>query len=150
MGPWIIPWSLLWFFSGMFSWARLQKAYELKCARASKVGIFFFTAQTHHRTRDSTQTLWTRLACRSLGSNGSCFTWRALTARLTLCVVIKNKGYQRKKSEEDAESVCKLGFVCSAKHQPHRWIDVTSALFLINCKNVTFSLYDTGRMFATL
>lgn len=34
----------------------------------------FFIAQTYHRARDSTQTLWTRLSCRSLGSNRSRFT----------------------------------------------------------------------------
>lgn len=67
----IIPWSLLSCFA--FT-KRVSTEYIV------------IVAQTYNRTRDSTQTLRTRLSCRSLGPNWSCFTYRTLSSWLTLCV----------------------------------------------------------------
>lgn len=76
----------------MCVYKRHKHLYKPKYTRASKRKIFS-VAQTYHGPGDSTQTLWTRLSCKSLGSNRSCFTRRALGARLTLHVDTKSNGY---------------------------------------------------------
>lgn len=56
--------SLFWVFTGVF----------LRVLTGGFKGRnLFLIAQTHHGARDSTQSLWTRLSGRALGSNGSCF-----------------------------------------------------------------------------
>lgn len=82
-----------------------EHVYKPKCTCASKRKLFS-VAQTYHGPGDSTQTLWTRLSCRSLWSNRSCFTRRALGARLTLCVDMKSNGYDRRRNLRKMLSPC--------------------------------------------
>lgn len=66
MDPLVLPSSLFWVFTGVF----------LRVFTGGFKGrnLLILIAQTHHGARDSTQSLWTRLSSRALGSNGSCFS----------------------------------------------------------------------------
>lgn len=90
-------------FMCVYKWSEHIYKPKYTCASERKI---FSVAQTYHRPGDSTQTLWPRLSCRSLGSNRSSFTRRALGARLTLRVDMKSNGYDRRRNLRKMLSPC--------------------------------------------